>query len=78
MLKSRKPEDMLYDCTHDNPSMLEKFHTGRIALPLIGLASLGDCSIATTWGVDLLVKEQIHCVSEKRTYPVFDQSGFVT
>lgn len=57
VLKSRKPEDMLYDCTHDNPSMLEKFQTGRIALPLIGLSSLGDASIATTWGVDLLVKE---------------------
>ena len=63
---------MLYDCTHDNPSVLEKFQTGRLALPMIGLSSLGDCSIATTWGYDLLVKEQIHCVSEKRLYPVFD------
>ena len=42
------------------------------------MSSLGDASIATTWGYDFLVKEQIHCVSEKRLYPVFDQSDFVT
>jgi hypothetical protein len=56
-LKATKPEDMLYDCTHDNPSVVEKFQTGRMALPHIGLASLADTSIATTWGYDLLVKD---------------------
>lgn len=49
-----------------------------MALPHIGFASLADTSIATTWGYDLLVKDQIHCVNEKRLYPIFDQSGFVT
>lgn len=24
-LKPGKPQDMLYDCTHDNPSTVEKF-----------------------------------------------------
>ncbi len=47
---SRKPEDMIYDCTHDNPTVLEKFQTGRMALPHIGLLSLADISIASTWG----------------------------
>jgi len=32
-LKCSKPEDIIYDCTHDNPSVVEKFHTARIALP---------------------------------------------
>ena len=39
-----------YDCTHDNPTVLEKFQTGRMALPHIGLLSLADISIASTWG----------------------------
>ena len=68
---------MLYDCTHDNPSVLEKFQTGRMALPHIGLTALADISIASTWGYDFLVKEQIHCVSEKRLYPTHDQRDFV-
>lgn len=55
ILRPTKPEDILYDCTHDNPSVLEKFHTGRIALPHIGLSSLSDKAIATTWGYDLLM-----------------------
>jgi len=67
-----KPDDMIYDCTHDNESPLGKFQTGRIALPHIGLASLADTSIASTWGIDFLMKDQIHCVSEKRLYPIFD------
>lgn len=77
ILTSRKPEDMLYDCTHDNPSVVEKFQTGRLALPHIGLASLADIAIASTWGYDLLVNEQIHCVKEERLYAIFDQRGLV-
>jgi glycogen debranching enzyme len=76
-LKASKPDDMIYDCTHDNESPLGKFQTGRIALPHIGLSSLADCSVASTWGIDFLMKDQIHCVSEKRLYPIYDQSGFV-
>lgn len=73
-----KPQDMLYDCTHDNPSVVEKFQTGRMALPHLGLASVADLPIASTWGYDQLVGEQIHCVSEKRTYPVVEQRPFPT
>ena len=64
---------MLYDCTHDNPAVVERFQTGRMALPHIGLAAVADIAIASTWGYDLLVGEQIHCVSEKRQYATFDQ-----
>jgi glycogen debranching enzyme len=33
ILKSKRPLDILYDCTHDNPAPVKKFKTGRIALP---------------------------------------------
>jgi len=69
---------VLYDCTHDNPSVVEKFQTGRIALPHIGLSAVSDMAIASTWGYDQLVGEQIHCVSEKRYYPVVDRRPFST
>ena len=64
--------------THDNPSVLHKYQTGRMALPHIGLSSLADLAIASTWGYDLLLPEQIHCVEETRIYPALDQRSFVT
>ena len=51
------PIDILYDVTHDNPAPVEKFKTGRIVLPHLGLSCLSDISIASTWGVDYLLKE---------------------
>ena len=78
VLHPKKPVDILYDCTHDNPSVVEKFETGRVALPHIGLSSLGDTSIASTWGYDQLIAKQINCVTEKRIYPVEDQSDITS
>jgi hypothetical protein len=49
-----------------------------MALPHIGLSSLADKAIASTWGYDLLVHQQIHCVSEKRLYPIHDQSDIAS
>jgi hypothetical protein len=76
-LTSRVPEDIIYDCTHDNPSVVDKYQTGRMALPHIGLLSMSDKCIGTTWGYDQLVHKQIHCVEDKRLYPIADQSSFV-
>lgn len=42
ILKPTKPSDIIYDCTHDNPAPVEKFKTGRIALPHIGVISMAD------------------------------------
>ena len=42
ILTPTKPSDVIYDCTHDNPSPLEKFGTRRLALPTVGLLSLAD------------------------------------
>lgn len=69
---------MLYDCTHDNPSVVEKFQTGRMALPHLGIAAASDLPIASTWGYDQLVGEQIHCVNEHRQYCVVDNYPFPT
>ena len=52
LLTPSKPNDVIYDCTHDNPSPLEKFGSRRLALPTIGLLGLADQIIATTWGYD--------------------------
>ena len=52
MLKPVKPSEIVYDCTHDNPAPVEKFKTGRIALSHLGIISMADCAIATTWGYD--------------------------
>lgn len=69
---------MLYDCTHDNPSVVHKFETGRMALPHLGIAAASDLPIASTWGYDQLVVEQIHCVNEKRTYSFVEKQPFPT
>jgi len=52
ILKPVSPNVIIYDCTHDNPAPFEKFKTGRIALSHMGLLSVADCAIATTWGYD--------------------------
>ena len=52
LLTPMKPSDVIYDCTHDNPSPLEKFGSRRLALPTIGLLGLADQIIASTWGYD--------------------------
>lgn len=61
---------MIFDCTHDNPSVYDKYGTGKMALPLIGLNCLQSKAIGSTWGYDLLIKEQIHCLDEKRKYSI--------
>ena len=52
VLMPAKPSDVIYDCTHDNPSPLEKFGTRRLSLPTICLLGLADQVIATTLGYD--------------------------
>jgi len=38
----RRPNQIIYDMTHDNKSMLDKFGTRKIHLPLANLISLCD------------------------------------
>jgi hypothetical protein len=69
-LIANKPNEILYDCSHDNPSIFDKYDTGTMALPLLCLNSASSKALASTWGFDILVKEQIHCVGENRLYSI--------
>ena len=70
LLKPLKPSDIIYDCTHDNPSPLLKFGTRRLALPQMGILALADQTIATTWGFDQLLPKNVSVVKEPRLYPI--------
>ena len=70
ILTATKPSDVIYDCTHDNPSPLEKFGSRSLSLPTIGLLGLADQIIASTWGYDQLLPENISVVKEERLYPI--------
>lgn len=41
-----------------------------MALPLLAFNASQKCPIASTWGFDLLVKDQIDLIDEKRIYSV--------
>lgn len=69
-LIASKPNEILYDCSHDNPSIFDKYDTGTMALPLLCLNSVSSKALASTWGYDILVKENIHCVEEERLYSI--------
>ena len=60
VLKPTKPSDIIYDCTHDNPTPLEKFGTRSLSLPTIGVLALADQSIATTYGYDQLLPKNVN------------------
>lgn len=69
ILKPVKPSDIIYDMTHDNPTVLEKFGNRRLALPTIGLLGLADQIIASTWGYDQMLPENVSVTKEERLYP---------
>jgi len=72
ILNPRTPRDVIYDCTHDNPSPLDKFGSRRLHLPQMGLLSMADIIIATTWGFDQMFLRNYSVVTEKRLYPIED------
>lgn len=78
LLQARRPNDILYDCTHDNPAPKDKFKTGRIALSHLGVAALADIAVASTWGYDQLLPYNIHVVNEKRLYAYLNQDNLFT
>lgn len=61
---------MIYDTTHDNPTLLDRFGNSILALPLTALLASANQIIASTWGYDQLIRKQLSVVNEKRLYPV--------
>ena len=70
---ARRPCDIFYDCTHDNPAPVQKFKTGRVILPQLGVLAMSDIPIASTWGVDQLLPRNISVCNEKKLYLAVDQ-----
>jgi glycogen debranching enzyme len=64
------PHDIIYDMTHDNPSLQTKFGNRVLALPLAALLSSANQIIASTWGYDQLLPKKLSVVSEKKLYPI--------
>ncbi|KAA3676438.1 glycogen debranching enzyme [Paragonimus westermani] len=58
---------LVYDQTHDNPSVAEK-HCVYDFLPLAGLNAILSCAIGSTRGYDELVPHNIDVVHETRPY----------
>lgn len=71
-IKQRYPLPVFYDMTHDNLSTIEKFPPGTVALPHLALGSVLCCSIASTYGFDILLPKNLHVVKEMRLYALED------
>jgi hypothetical protein len=48
----------------------DRYGNEAMALPLLAFNASQKCPIASTWGFDLLVKDQIDLIDEKRIYSV--------
>jgi hypothetical protein len=77
-LAAKRPCDILYDCTHDNPAPIQKFKTGRIALPHLGVLAMSDITTASTWGYDQLLPRNISVINEKKLYQTVNQDNLFT
>jgi glycogen debranching enzyme len=61
---------IMYDVTHDNPSLI-KSHSIYDILPTSCLVLMSGCSVASTRGFDELVPHAIDVVSEERPYSLW-------
>ncbi|OQV14546.1 Glycogen debranching enzyme [Hypsibius exemplaris] len=61
---------LLYDQTHDNPSMIKK-HSLSDVLPTAAAVSMAFCAAGSTRGYDELVPFAVDIVNEKRLYQKF-------
>jgi hypothetical protein len=70
ILLPSRPNEVIYDMTHDNPSFLDKFGNRKLHLPVASLLATSDQICATTWGFDQMNPKNLCVVREPRIYPV--------
>ena len=72
-LKQSDIEPLVYDCTHDNPSPIDRFlKEPSVTLAHVVAEGMAGVSIGSTFGYDIMVPKQLSVVSEKRPYPFID------
>lgn len=81
-LSTSLAHDILYDQTHDNPSIVEK-RSAYDVLPNAALVAMAACAIGSSRGYDEVVPRQISVVTEQRYYrswsddEAYDRAYFV-
>ncbi len=67
-LKGRKPKSVIFDITHDNPTLFEKYSNLGLNLTYLCCNSMIGSSIGSTRGFDQLFPYQPSVVKENRVY----------
>jgi hypothetical protein len=57
-------------------SVLDRYGTIKMAMPLMAFNSSSSSAIASTWGFDILLEKQIDCMNENRLYGVKAQAKY--
>lgn len=73
-LQSTPVPAILYDCTHDNPTPVER-RKAHDALPNAAMVAMANCFVASTRGYDEFIPQQLSVITETRTYPVYQASA---
>lgn len=66
-LRPSKPVNLFYDCTHDNPTLVEK-NRPRDALPLAALLAASNAMSGSTYGYEYSVKANPSVFSDGKLY----------
>ena len=71
------PSAIVYDVTHDNPSVVQECGIDHV-LGLAVLTAMTGSASGSTWGYDWVVPAALNVVTESRLYPIPDpEFGFV-
>lgn len=73
-LLGRRPKSVIYDITHDNPTLHEKFSNLGLNLSYLCCNSMSAASIGSTRGFDQLFPYQPSVVKENRLYKYNNES----
>jgi glycogen debranching enzyme len=72
-IRSAPVPAILYDCTHDNPTPVER-RKAHDALPSAAIVAMANCFVASVRGYDEFIPQQLSVITETRTYPLYEPS----